>query len=46
MHISYYPYLNSITYYIFPIWWIYQWEPEGESASTCYWLIPGTQTED
>ena len=46
MHIAYFPYLGTTTYYVFPIWWVYQWEPEGESASTCYWLIPGTETED
>ena len=46
MHVTYYPCLGTITYYIFPIWWIYQDYNGTESPSTCYWLVPGTQTED
>ena len=46
MHIAYFPYLGTTTYYVFPIWWVYQWEPEGESPSTCYWLIPNTEQEE
>ena len=45
MHITYFPNLGTITPYIFPIWWIYQWQPTDDSPSTCYWLIPGTQED-